>query len=68
MKHFKYYNIDVDNLTLPEKRENESIEHLMKNFDPTTDAIDKRILYEITGKKGANERYSDDEGSSDDED
>ena len=40
----------------------------MRGFDPENDAIDKRILYEITGRKGPNERYSDDEGTdSDDE-
>jgi len=29
--------------------------------------VDKRILYEITGRKGENEIYSDEEGDSSDE-
>lgn len=35
---------------------------LVSNFDPDKDAFDKRILYEITGRKYENEVYSDEEG------
>ena len=44
------------------------MKHLVNKFDPDNDAVDKRILYEITGRKGENERYSDEEGDSSDED
>jgi hypothetical protein len=39
----------------------------MRRFNPENDAIDKRILYEITGRKGAFEKYSDEGSSSDEE-
>jgi hypothetical protein len=42
------------------------VKHLVSNFDPDKDAFDKRILYEITGRKRENESYSDEEGDSSD--
>jgi hypothetical protein len=68
VKYFKNYHLDLDNLELPKKVPNETLQHLMKRFNPTDDPIDKRILYEITGRKGQNDRFSDEEGSSSDED
>lgn len=41
---------------------------MMKHFDPINDAVDKRILYEITGRHEENERFSDESGNSSDED
>jgi len=60
--------VDYDNLELPEKKECKSVAHMMKHFDPNNDIVDKRILYEITGRHAVNERFSDESGSSSDED
>jgi len=68
VRYFKAYHLDQDNLELPAKEENQAVRHLVGNFDPDNDVVDKRILYEITGRKGENERYSDEEGDSSDED
>ena len=64
--YFKSYHIDPDNLKLPENPPPSSVGHLMKNFNPNEDAVDKRILWEITGRKQAGEIFSD-ESSSDEE-
>jgi hypothetical protein len=34
VKYFKHYNIDYDNLELPERKTKDSVAHLIKHFDP----------------------------------
>jgi hypothetical protein len=50
VRFFKNYCIDKDDPKLPECCELKPVTHLMKNFDPDNDVVDKRILYEITGR------------------
>jgi hypothetical protein len=61
IKYFKQYHISYDRLQLPEQKPPKSIKKLVQHFDPINDVIDKRILYEITGRKGAYDKFSDDE-------
>lgn len=51
VKYFKQYHIDYSRLKVPEQNPSKSIKKLTKHFDPINDAVDKRILYEITGRK-----------------
>ena len=51
VKYFKQYHIDYSRLNLAEKPPSKSVKKLTKHFDPENDVIDKRILYEITGRK-----------------
>jgi hypothetical protein len=37
------------------------IDQLTKHFNPVNDAVDKRILYEITGRKEQQDKFSDEE-------
>lgn len=64
--YFRSYHLDPDNLKLPEIASPKSVGHLMKNFDPKDDAIDKRILYEITKRKEVTEIFSDETSSDED--
>jgi hypothetical protein len=50
VRFFKNYYIDKDDPKLPECCELKPVSHLMKKFDPDNDVVDKRILYEITGR------------------
>jgi hypothetical protein len=64
--YFSRYHLDPDNLKLPENPPPKSVGHLMKHFDPKDDAIDKRILYEITNRKEETEIFSDETSSDED--
>lgn len=48
--YFKKYHIDPDNFELPHEKQIKTGK-MMANFNPETDAIDRRILYEITRRK-----------------
>lgn len=70
IKFFKQYHIDYSRLNLAEKPPSKSAKKLTKHFDPDNDVIDKRILYEITGRKDHKDKFSDEEydsSGSDDE-
>jgi len=49
VKHFRQYRLQIDNLFLPEPFE-PSIEKIMRGFDPNSNNVDKRILFEVTGR------------------
>jgi len=68
IKYFKQYHISYDKLKLPEQKKPKSIKKLTQHFDPINDVVDKRILYEITGRKEAKDKFSDDEQAGSDED
>ena len=59
IKWFKEYHIDDDEPHLPERKTAISTEEYMKKFNPAENAIDRRILYEITHRKYPGEHYSD---------
>ena len=61
MKYFKHYNIDEDRLDLPAKKKQKEMSYLTKHFDPSGDMVDKRILYEITGRRGPRDKFSDED-------
>lgn len=65
IKWFREYHIDDDEPNLPERKTAISTEDYMKRFNPAENAIDRRILYEITKRKYPGEHFSDSE--SDDE-
>ena len=70
VKYFKQYHIDYSKMKVPGQNPPKSIKKLTKHFDPINDTIDKRILYEITGRKEPHDKFSDEEqdsSSSDDE-
>lgn len=49
--YFRDYYIDDDNYELKEKKMMATEKLVGPNFDPENDKIDKRILYEVTGRK-----------------
>ena len=53
IKYFAEYQLDEDNLEIPEKKELTTIKELCgkDKFKPEEDMVDKRILYSITGRK-----------------
>ena len=58
--YFRPYHIDEDNPELPEPKSQEPNSRTLANFNPDTDIIDRKILYEITGrKKDPDEKFSD---------
>mmetsp|Transcript_4481 Transcript_4481/g.2967 ORF Transcript_4481/g.2967 Transcript_4481/m.2967 type:complete len:84 (+) Transcript_4481:1444-1695(+) len=61
VKYFRQYNLDADRLYLPEPV-TQTVDEILTGFDPDNDDIERRILYEITGRKHADyERDDDDE-------
>ena len=58
VQYFKQYHIDYKSLKVKESKTTK-VEKLTEHFDPAFDPIDKRILYEITGRKGPADHFSD---------
>ena len=68
VRYFKQYHIDYANMKPPSSKPPKSVKELTEFFNPEEDVIDKRILYEITGRKKDREKFSDEESDSDQED
>ena len=66
MQYFKHYHIDEDRLELPGKKPQKEVSYLTKHFDPGHDMVDKRILYEITGRRGPRDKFSDEDSENED--
>jgi len=60
IKYFRLYHLESSNLYLPESVEI-PMEELLSKFDPENNMVDKRILYEITGRKHDDLEYEDDD-------
>lgn len=62
VKFFKDYRIDLQH---PDVGDNDppifDCRRLLMNFDPEHNDMDKRILFKITGRRSAYDRYSSDE-------
>jgi len=68
VRFFKEYHIDADHPKLEIKKSSiPNINKLLEDFNPEENFIDRRILYEITGRK-TNEHEFTDSSFSDDED
>ena len=49
---FRYYNLELDKLEVPDLiRPPPNVFEVLRNFDPSSNEIDRRMLFEITGKK-----------------
>eukprot|EP00352_Strombidinopsis_acuminata_P004050 CAMPEP_0176404116 /NCGR_PEP_ID=MMETSP0126-20121128/50624_1 /TAXON_ID=141414 ORGANISM="Strombidinopsis acuminatum, Strain SPMC142" /NCGR_SAMPLE_ID=MMETSP0126 /ASSEMBLY_ACC=CAM_ASM_000229 /LENGTH=85 /DNA_ID=CAMNT_0017782747 /DNA_START=1389 /DNA_END=1646 /DNA_ORIENTATION=+ len=62
VKFFKDYRIDLDDPNIDD--DDPPIfdcRRLLMNFDSENNSMDKRILFKITGRRGAYDKYSDDE-------
>ena len=65
---FKTYHIDDNEPILPEPKQLSCFSHLMSRFTPESNDIDKKILFEITGRKKPTNIFQDESSTSSSED
>jgi hypothetical protein len=62
--YFKDYHINDENPTIKFSKQPRDVEKMFKHFNPNTDTLDRRILWEITGRKREDDLFE----SSDEDD